>query len=144
VERVREIVHMARLLRPPGLPPLLEGFLNLEGTAVPVVRLGRLFGQPEEPPGLYTPLLILSAGDRPLALMAEEITGLLSVEHQALVPVQEDRVFNNCVEAEIRLDGRLVHLLSAERLLLEEERLRLAQLQEAAQRRLKEVEEWNS
>src|SRR4051812_6590060 len=52
---VQEIVLMAALSRPPGLPSMLEGFLNLAGTAIPVVRLDRLFRLPEQMPGMFTP-----------------------------------------------------------------------------------------
>jgi len=48
---VAEVVPMALLSRAPGLPPLLAGFLNLAGTAVPVLRTDRLFGLPDLTPG---------------------------------------------------------------------------------------------
>lgn len=131
---------MAALLRPPGLPPLLEGFLNRGGAAVPVIHLGRLFGLPGEAPGLYTPLLLVSGRPGPLALLVDEVTDILSLDQSALLPVRESQVFNNCVEAEIELGNRTLHLLSPDRLLLEEERRRLAELQEAAQERLQALE----
>ncbi|MBI2504469.1 MAG: chemotaxis protein CheW [Candidatus Latescibacteria bacterium] len=136
LERVQEVLPMATLLRPPGLPALLEGFLNLGGAAVPVIHLCRLFGLPWEAPGLYTPLLVVSGHPGPLALLVDEVTDLLSVDQKALVQVREDQVFNDCVEAEIDLGDRTLHLLSPDRLLLEEERQRVAALREAAQERL--------
>ncbi len=138
LESVREVVPMAQLARPPGLPALLEGFLNLRGEAVPVVRLRRLFGLPEASPGLYTPVVILKEG--PLALLVDEVSGILSAPEEARLPVQEGHAFNDCVEAEVVLDGRTVHLLSKDRLLLEQERRRIAELQVTAQRRLSELE----
>lgn len=60
LKTVREIVPMARLSVPPGLPSGLAGFLNLRGTAVPIVRLDRLFDLPEQLPGLHTPMIVLS------------------------------------------------------------------------------------
>ena len=50
LEAVREIVPMARLSSPPGLPSGLEGFLDLRGIAVPIVRLDRLFDLPAQHP----------------------------------------------------------------------------------------------
>ena len=43
LEAVREVVPMASLSSPPGLPSGLLGFLDLRGTAIPIVRLDRLF-----------------------------------------------------------------------------------------------------
>ena len=50
LEAAQEVVPMALLSRPPGLPPLMEGLLNLRGTLVPVVRSDRLFGLGEYAP----------------------------------------------------------------------------------------------
>ena len=130
---------MAQLARPPGLPALLEGFLNLRGEAVPVVRLRRLFGLPEASPGLYTPMVVLKGREGPLALLVDEVSGVLSASEEAGLPVQEGHAFNDCVEAEVVLDGRAVHLLSTDRLLLEQERRRIAELQVVAQRRLSDL-----
>lgn len=140
VKSVREIVHMARLSRPPGLPSILEGFLNLRGAAVPVLRLDRLFHLPERTPGLYTPLLILRGPDAPLALTVDAVSEVLSVSEEDLLPVREADLFNGCVGAEAVLNGRVVHLLSPERLLLEQERRRIAEFQAVAQQRLLELE----
>src|SRR5580704_11760871 len=56
---VREIVPMATLYSSPGLPSALAGFLDLRGTPVPIIRLDRLFGLPEQLPGLHTPMIVL-------------------------------------------------------------------------------------
>ena len=58
LEEVHSIVHLPALSRPPGMPVLLEGFLNLRGKVVPVVRLDRLFELPEKGLGPYTILLV--------------------------------------------------------------------------------------
>ena len=56
---------MATLFAPPGLPAGLAGFLDLRGTAVPIVRLDRLFDLPELRPGLHTPMIVLRGGGWP-------------------------------------------------------------------------------
>lgn len=136
---VREIVHMALLSHPPGLPSILQGFLNLQGEALPVLRLDRLFGLSEQSPGLYTPLVILRNPGPPLALAVDEVTGVFFVSAEGLLPVRETDLFNGCVEAEVVLGGQTVHLLSLERLLLEQERRRIAEFQAMERRRLHEL-----
>src|SRR5580698_11573539 len=59
VEAVREIVPMATLHSSPGLPSGLAGFLDLRGTAVPIIRMDRLFDLPPQRPGLHTPMIVL-------------------------------------------------------------------------------------
>ena len=51
LESVREIVPMAALSRPPSMPSILEGFLNLRGTALPVLRIAALLGLPQDRAG---------------------------------------------------------------------------------------------
>src|SRR4029077_2630145 len=56
---VQEVVPMTVLSRPPTLPVVLAGFLNLGGSAVPVLHLNRLLGVADFAVGLHTPLLVL-------------------------------------------------------------------------------------
>ena len=51
LEAVQEIVPMATLYCPPGMPSGLAGFLDLRGTAVPIIRVDRLFDLPSRIPG---------------------------------------------------------------------------------------------
>jgi purine-binding chemotaxis protein CheW len=140
LQEVREVVPMAQLSRPPGLPAVLAGFLNLAGTAIPVLRLGRLFGLPDQPPGLYTPLLVLRHPDSHLALMVDNVSRILAVAGDAVLPVPENHSFNDCVVGVVADADRVVLLLSPERILLEKEQQCLAEFQDREQARLRELE----
>src|ERR1700719_3899536 len=73
LEAVREIVPMATLSTPPGLPSGLAGFLDLRGTAIPIVRLDRLFNLAEQLPGLHTPMIVLHRVLGPIGLLVESV-----------------------------------------------------------------------
>jgi purine-binding chemotaxis protein CheW len=141
-EEVREIVPMARLARPAGLPSLLEGFLNLRGAAIPVLRIDRLFGLPPLQPGLNTPLVVLRGSLLPLALLVERAEEVVAVPDAAFLPVPAEHSFQDCALAILRLEpgSEPIHLLSSERLLLEQEVRRVGELREAAQKRVQELE----
>src|SRR5271154_6688748 len=68
LEAVLEVAPMATLFSPPGLPSGLEGFLDLRGIAVPIVRLDRLFDFPDWRPGLHTPMIVLRAASGPVGV----------------------------------------------------------------------------
>ncbi len=140
VEQVREVLPPALLARPPGLVLLLEGFLNLRGTAVPILRTRRLFALPATTPGLYTPLVLLNNGGFPLALLVDKVLQIASIPEQAILPIRDKSCFNDCAQAEVALEALLIHVLSPERLLLEKERRCLVELQAIEQRRLEELE----
>jgi purine-binding chemotaxis protein CheW len=117
LEAVREIVPMARLSSPPGLPSGLLGFLDLRGTAIPIVRLDRLFGLPEQQPGLHTPMVVLRGVLGPIGILAESVRGIVPGPSGQLVDLPEDGTFHGLATAALRLDGELIHVLSPAALL---------------------------
>ena len=133
---VREILPTAELSAPPGMPELLAGFLNLGGTAVPVLRLGRLFQMPVKEPGLYEHLILLR-DSRPLALLVDRVDEVRTCSEDALRPVGEKNSFNGCAQAQLTHKGRTIHVLALDRLLLKEEAARLAELRDLEQKRLR-------
>ena len=135
IESVREILPMASLSRLPAMPHSVEGVLNVGGELHAVLRLDRLFGLPENPLALFTPLIVLSRQECPLALLVEKVERLLNVSTNAVLPIR-NQSFNECVAAEVAIEGTRISLLSVERLFLAEERHRLMSFQAIAQRRL--------
>jgi purine-binding chemotaxis protein CheW len=130
---VQEIVFLAELERPPGQPSVLEGFLNLRGRAVPVVRLDRLFDLPLTEASLHTPLIVLKIGGETFAVLVEHVLEIASVPAAALQPLSENDSFNGCAEARFAAGRRAVSVLATGRLLLEKEKRCVAELQAKAQ-----------
>jgi purine-binding chemotaxis protein CheW len=145
---VQEVVPMALLSTPPGLPLLLEGFLNLRGAAVPVLRLARLFGFPPGSLHLETRLLILrqrqaGEGAEPpsslLGLLVDSVREIIQEDPEKWVPVAPSALLNDCCVAQTGLGGSAIYLLSAERLLTSQERQTLARLEVERQNRFDEM-----
>jgi purine-binding chemotaxis protein CheW len=106
LEAVQEVVPMARLSRPPTLPAVWQGFLNLGGAAVAVLHLSRLFGLPDVALGLYTPLLVLRQPAERVALLVEAVRGIVRVAAADVRPVRGAYSFNDCVEGEVSVGAR--------------------------------------
>src|SRR3984885_1179740 len=117
LEAVREIVPMATLSSPPGLPPGLAGFLDLRGTAIPIVRLDRLFNLPEQLPGLHTPMIVLRGVLGPIGILVESVRGIVPVTPAQLLELPPGGTLRSCATAGLQLDGDLVHVLSPAALL---------------------------
>jgi len=143
LEAVREIVPMAQLFSPPGLPSGLAGFLDLRGTAIPIVRLDRLFDLPEQQPGLHTPMIVLRGVLGPIGLLVESVRGIVAVACSRLVDIGQDRTFGGCARAAMQLDGDLIYLLSPAALLDANEGRLLADYCALSQARLLRLEERN-
>jgi purine-binding chemotaxis protein CheW len=122
---VRRVIPTADLARPPGLPEPLEGLLNLGGRWVPVLRLARILGLPDEKPGLYSAQLLLK-GEDPIALLVNRVEGVIRVPEIEFLPISDDDSFNACAVAVVTRGGELIHVLSPDRILLAREQATLA------------------
>jgi purine-binding chemotaxis protein CheW len=138
-EDIREVVPLAELSRPPGLPSILEGFLNLGGVTIAVVALRRLLGLEDRAPTLYAHLLVVGPAAAPLAFLTDYAHG--AVEADVVRRIPPGRSPNDCITAEVVVDGRTIHVMATERLLLEEERARIAELRAVEQERRRRLQE---
>src|ERR1700691_984 len=96
LDSVREIVPMAQLSSPPGLPSGLAGVLDLRGTAVPIVRLDRLFDLPDQQPGLHTPMIVLHGVIGPIGILVNSVRGIVDAPSTQLLDIPDNRTFQNC------------------------------------------------
>lgn len=137
----REVLPMAALSRPPGLPAIMEGFLDLGGQAVPVLRLDQLLGMPAWSPGVSALLLLADIGKRLVAFPVSNVEDVVSVGADSKVlPVAEEEAFNGCVRGLLHHGGQTHYLLDPERLLLAAEARRVAEFREREQQRLSALE----
>jgi purine-binding chemotaxis protein CheW len=138
---VRQVAPLPLLSRPPGTPPLLHGFLDLAGEAIPVLNLRRLFGlaDADAEADFYAHLMIVKRPGIPLALLVDRALGLASAGSEAITPVSRAQTFNDCADQMVTLGGRTAYLISLERLLLQEEQGRVAELRGIEQRRLQQL-----
>ncbi len=139
IEVAREILPMLKLDQVPGQPPMIEGFLNLRGRAVPAVAARRLFDLPLSEPGFFSHIIVASEGESVLGLIVDRVAETARVDPDSFRPVPAGDSFNGCAEAQFTWEGRTVAVISFSRLLLVEERRRLADLESLAQRRLEDL-----
>jgi purine-binding chemotaxis protein CheW len=137
-EHVHKILPLPAVARPPGLPAVVEGILDLAGTAVPVLRLAQMFGLTAVPLHAYRHLILLNC-EPPLALLVDQATGVLKVAAGAIAPLHLGETLNGCVVGQIAATDAPIQVLSLERLLDQRERHVLAEFQAVQQRRLEEL-----
>jgi purine-binding chemotaxis protein CheW len=143
LDAVREIVPMARLSSPPGMPSGLAGFLDLRGAAIPIIRLDRLFDLPEQQPGLYTPIIVLRGILAPIGILAASVRGVVRKPATPLLDLPEGGTFHGCAIGAMDLDGDIVHLLSPAALLLRNEDRLVADYSAMTEARRRHLEDRN-
>jgi len=139
LEAVQETVFLPLLSQPPGLPAVVAGFFSLGGSAVAVLRLDHLFGIAIQSRHRHTPLLVLRHFVPRLALMVEEVIGIVALQSSAVMPVPENSSFNECSEGVAMAELGNIILLSPDRILLESEQQRIAALTALEEARLAEL-----
>lgn len=140
---VREILRMVELNAVPEMPAFLCGFLAIRDRVVPILDLGWFFrGEqphpiPKDPAELLNQNIVLcQCGDRTLGWVCTA-PHLLTYRANELFPLPSDHIMNRCCEWIIATrQGLSFPLIEPERLLLEEERARVATLTQRMAERL--------
>ena len=124
--RVREVLPMAALSRPPGAPACLEGFVILEGEAIPVMRLDPLLGRsgPERVRASHQ-LLVLRADPFDFALWVENVEDVLPSGDWPESRLEPAWSFQGLAQGCFEWNGERVHLLEVDELLHATERIRV-------------------
>lgn len=139
VGTVAEVAPLAWLERPPQMPSVVEGILNLGGQAVTVLRLDRLLGLDDGAYGVDSSILIMRTHDGEpgqIGLLVEHVEGVRPIEDYTIQGFPDRRSFNGCVAEQVERGGVTMPVLSWANLLLAEERVRLAEFHAMAQSRL--------
>jgi purine-binding chemotaxis protein CheW len=139
VPQIQEIVPIAATTQVPGQPSILEGFLNLRGRLLPVVRMAALFNLPFQA-NPYAPVIILRRGQDNLGLLVSQVESVIALDDLELHPLAAGHVANEYAEAEFSIKDRSVVLIDCGRLLLAEEQRRIAEMQATVEQRLRALE----
>jgi len=139
---VAEVMPIAEMVRPAGVPRGLAGFMNVGGEPLAVVRLaGLLGGQDPLDNELYHHVVSLDVADSStrLGLLVERV---LEVDARAeqMAPLEPGQSVNDALVGNLVIGERLVPLLDWGRLLLLEEQQRIEELAAAARARLAELD----
>ncbi len=122
------------------VPPLLAGMLEVGGESIPVVELSWLFGGTAAVRAMYSPIVILHASGHPLALLVDRVHRIVFTPPAEILPVRDHHSFNACATGIIGAGSETVLLIATERILLEQERTCLQDLELRMHQRLESLQ----
>lgn len=114
VSHVIQIIEMVAITALPEMPPAVQGVINQRGRIVPVLDMRLRLGQPFRPYRLRTPLILVEANNRPLALVVDKVEAVLNITTDAVT--QADNL-NSDGTGLAKVNGRLIPILNAATLL---------------------------
>ncbi len=122
VERVVRIVEITSL---PKSPEIVVGMLNVQGRIVPVLNMRKRFRLAEREVRLADHLIIAHTSNRVVALIADEVTGVIERSEQEVVLAQEILPRIEYVEGVVKLEEDLILIHDIDRFLTLEEETKL-------------------
>lgn len=86
VDRVVRMVHITPL---PNAPDIVLGIVNMQGRVIPVINIRQRFNLPRREIVLTDRLIFAHMKWRPVALVADSVTGVVECSGQSLIPAEE-------------------------------------------------------
>lgn len=132
---IREIIHPPRLIRPANAPSVLDGFADIGGSLVAVLRLDRLFGIEYRVPVLYRHILRLKDNRSCIGLLVDRAEAVTTAGDEDRRPASDDLPFSSGITGALATGNGLVHELSLPAVLSDAEQQFLAGLVAEEERR---------
>jgi len=125
MELVREVIY-ARSVNPlPGAPDYFEGIIDLRGTVIPVIHLGKRLQVESSKRALgetvFEHILIMEIDHKKVGFIVDRVLSVIVIEKEAVQPAQNlIELPLSAIEGVFQYHGRLVILLSLERLFMDD------------------------
>jgi purine-binding chemotaxis protein CheW len=120
VERVLLAVEVSPL---PGAPGIVLGVINVQGRIIPVVNIRRRFGLRERDIDPADRLIMARTARRPVALLADEVAGVLERAREEIVPASDLVPGAGHIQGVLKLEDGLILIHDLDRFLsLDEEK----------------------
>ena len=102
------IVRVAEVTPLPKAPEIVLGVINVQGQIIPVADIRRRFRLPEREIDLSDQLIIAKTSKRTVALVVDEVTGVIESPEQKLIPAKEILPGTDYVEGVMKLEDGLI------------------------------------
>ncbi|WP_374657658.1 chemotaxis protein CheW [Phenylobacterium sp.] len=123
IMQVREIRGWTPATPLPRTPSYMKGVINLRGAVLPIVDLGARLGLTTSEPSARHVIMVVNVGGRTLGLLVEAVSDIINVSDDMVQPTPDvacDQV-KTFVKGLFAIDGRMVSLISLDRVLPETE-----------------------
>ena len=123
IMQVREIRGWTVATPLPRTPSYMKGVINLRGAVLPIVDLGARLGLSTSEPSARHVIMVVNVGGRTLGLLVEAVSDIINVSDDMVQPTPDvacDQV-KTFVKGLFAIDGRMVSLISLDRVLPETE-----------------------
>lgn len=133
IEAIREIIEVPALTAVPMMPPFLRGVINLRGAVVPVIDLASRFEFGETPIARRTCVVVIEVGQgaeearQVLGVLVDAVHEVIEIRADAVeaAPALGTRIHPDFISAMAKVGRRLMVVLNLDRVLAQDELVRL-------------------
>jgi purine-binding chemotaxis protein CheW len=119
VLKVQEVLRYLEMTSVPLAPDVIEGLINLRGQIVTAVDMRRRLSLPKRKEGQTPMNMVVRSEEGAVSLLVDEIGDVLEVPAESYEPPPDNmpREQRELIEGVYKLEGRLLLVLNAERVL---------------------------
>ena len=142
VKKVEGVISMVDITRMPRAPQFVEGIINLRGQIVAVVDLANRLGIESTERGAATRIVVVEAQDVKVGLVVEspEVLNINQEDIEASPMLATSDVNASFIMGVVKLGDRLLILLDVDRVLSDEERTDIGEIDMSTVAETKEEE----
>ena len=142
VKKVEGVISMVDITRMPRAPQFVEGIINLRGQIVAVVGLATRLGIESTERGAATRIVVVEAQDVKVGLVVEspEVINISQEDIEASPMLATSDVNASFIMGVVKLGDRLLILLDVDRVLSDEERTDIGEIDMSTVAETKEEE----
>ena len=143
VKKVEGVISMVDITRMPRAPQFVEGIINLRGQIVAVVDLANRLGIESTERGAATRIVVVEAQDVKVGLVVEspEVLNISQEDIEASPMLATSDVNASFIMGVVKLGDRLLILLDVDRVLSDEERTDIGEIDMSTVAETKEEEQ---
>jgi len=143
VKKVEGVISMVDITRMPRAPQFVEGIINLRGQIVAVVNLANRLGIESTERGAATRIVVVEAQDVKVGLVVEspEVLNIDQEDIEASPMLATSDVNTSFILGVVKLGDRLLILLDVDRVLSDEERTDIGEIDMSTVAETKEEEQ---
>jgi len=129
--KVREIVRLQPVVKLPETPDFIEGIINLRGNVIPIIDLKKKLALGEVTRDNLTRIMVLSVEDNIMGVLVDRVEQVLRVAENEIQPPPDigSGQIKNYIDGVGKLDDTLLLMLNVDKILTENEMIRLDELQ---------------
>ncbi|MFA5524079.1 MAG: chemotaxis protein CheW [Tissierellales bacterium] len=131
IMNVREIVQYQESVKIPNSPVFIEGIINYRGKVIPIICLKRKFGMAGGQKDANTRIIVINLNDRQIGFLVDEASQTIRIDDLDIDPTPEviSGIERKYITGVGKVDNRLVILIDLEKVLTEDEKEKIENLE---------------